>query len=804
MLQNDRLIKISAAGSRFAARWPAQELCLQDLYSKLAVPVRSNETGAAYLALKKRQQDDLKDVGGFVGGVLAGGIRKAGNVSGRDLITLDIDRVAAGGTKDILRRLSSLGCGWAAYSTRKHAPDAPRLRALIPTDRTLTADEYEPAARKIAFLIDPTMEVFDRTTFEAVRLMYWPSVCSDAEYICEYEDKPLLSADGLLAMFGDWRDTAQWPQVPGAGEELHKAAEKAEDPTTKPGVVGAFCRTYSVLDVLEKYLPGVYEPVDNSPDRYTYSGGSTTGGAIVYNNGLYLYSHHATDPASGRLCNAFDLVRLHVYGTQDDEIKANTPANKYPSYASMCRLAVSDDTVSTLLDQERYDKATADFEAPPMDAAQDDIEWKKRLARNPMTGAYDKTADNILLILENDRYLKNRILLDEFAGRGQAVGPYPWDTNLGERLWSDNDDSGVRWYLEKVYQITGKEKIMDAVSICGRRHAFDPVKQYLESLTWDGTLRLDSLFIDYLGAEDNLYTRAVTRKAFCAAVARVMAPGVKFDNMTILTGAQGIGKSTLLRKMGKSWFSDSLKTFEGKEACEMVQGVWILEVGELEAMARSEIGRIKQFLSQQEDIFRAAYGRRTQWNPRRCIFFGTSNNSEYLRDRTGNRRFWPVDVGTHPQSKNVFKDLDGELEQLWAEAVLRWRMGEPLYLSGQAEALAKESQEEHRERSPREGIIRDFVEQSIPADWLKWDIVRRRIFWGGSMHEVAGQLLPRERVCALEVWCEALGGDMKNMRYQDAQEINNVIGSMDGWERTKNGARFGYCGLQKGFMRVLL
>lgn len=805
MLNNDRKIKISAAGSRRATRWPVQELWLSELYQKLEIPARSAETQAEYLALPKRRQDELKDVGGFVGGVLQNGVRKAGAAVSRDVITLDMDHIPAGETNEVLRRLDALGCGYAVYSTRKHNPGAPRLRAVVPGDRAMTADEYEPAARKLAQLIDPSLGMFDRTTFEAIRLMYWPSCCAGSEYIFQYADKPWLSVDGMLALYEDWHNVRLWPQCPDTTSRLPaRTGARQEDPTTKSGVIGAFCRTYDVYAVMDKFLPGIYTPTD-MPDRYTYAGGSTSGGAVVYGQGQFLYSHHATDPAGGQLVNAFDLVRLHRFAGQDDDVAPGTPVNKLPSFVAMRRLAIADESVAALLDAERCAEAVAAFNAAPGEASPEAANWMKALKRNPNTGRLDSTVDNVLHILGNDPQLKDRVILDEFASRGMAVGPYPWDARAGRRVWGDNDDSGVRWYLEKVYGITGKEKIMDALSLCGRAHACDPVKDYLEPLVWDGVPRLETLFIEYLGAEDTVYVRQVTRKAFCAAVARAMTPGAKFDTMTILTGAQGIGKSTLLRVMGRGWFSDSLKTFEGKEACELVQGAWIIEVGELEAMARSEVGRIKQFLSQSEDIFRVPYGRRTDLYPRRCVFFGTSNNAEYLRDGTGGRRFWPVDVGVQPHVKTVWTDLtDQTVDQLWAEAVALWRLGEPLYLTGEAADIARAQQEDHRERSPREGIIQDFVERPVPRDWSKWDLSRRRAFWGGGMVLPTGEdTVPRDRVCALEVWCEALNGDSKYMKYRDAQEINETIAAMPGWKRSPKAMRAGYCGVQKGFVREM-
>ena len=239
-----------------------------------------------YLAMSKAQQAELKDVGGFVGGTFLGNRRKPEYAEGRDLLTLDLDNIPAGQTDDILRRVDGLGCAAVVYSTRKHTGYAPRLRVIIPVDRTATADEYEPAARKLASLIG--IEFCDPTTFEVNRLMYWPSCSADAQYICEVYDKPFCSLDGLLGMYGDWRDISQWPQVPGMEAIERRRLAKQEDPTTKRGVIGAFCRTYSITQAMDQFIPGMYEETASS-GRYTYTGGETTGGAIIYDGDLFLY-----------------------------------------------------------------------------------------------------------------------------------------------------------------------------------------------------------------------------------------------------------------------------------------------------------------------------------------------------------------------------------------------------------------------------------------------------------------------------------------------------------------------------------
>ena len=618
-----------------------------------------------------------------------------------------------------------------------------------------------------------------------------------------------------------------WPTVPGAQQTISRSQLRAGEPTEKQGIIGAFCRIYDIPAAMDTYLPGVYTPVGE--DRYTYAAGSTTGGAVLYNDGKFLYSHHATDPTSNKLVNAFDLVRLHLYGDLDDEAKPDTPINRLPSSVAMVKRAAADPAVQKLLDAERYDRIAADFAADgaetplngstcapigtqtttdsaqkslPAQAKAVDISWMESLTKNPNTGLYDKTIDNMLLILMHDS-LCTRIGYDEFASRIMVLGPMPWDRRSVIRPWDDSDDAGCRWYLEKYYLLTGREKAQDAVTRAAAANPYDPVKDYLSSVIWDGIPRLDTLFIDYLGAADNPYTRAAARKSLSAAVARVFHPGIKYDYMPVLTGRQGIGKSTLLRKLGRDdWFTDAINSFDGKEADEIIRGMWIIEIGELEAMNRSEVGRVKQVLSQNVSRFRAAYGRHVQDVPRRCVFFGTSNNKEYLRDSTGGRRFWPIDCGLAEPVKSVFADLEREIDQIWAEAVDAYKKGEQLYMAGDLVKHALKEQEEHREHLPLEGIIAEWLERPIPSDWSGWDLQKRRMFWGGGLAKEEGVLLvPRTRVCATEIWCELLNGNPKDIQRRNAMEINAALQAIPGWRYMPRVVKMAPYGPQRGFER---
>ena len=806
-LTHDKQLNVVVGNSRKATVWNPLTLLVSELYARLETPMRGTETLAEYLALSKADQDGKKDIGGFVGGRLSGPRRKADNVLDRCVVTLDFDTIPPFGTEKVLTALGAQDFGYCVYSTRKHRPEAPRLRIVVVTDRTMTVDEYDAVSRRLAESIGITMA--DPTTFEACRLMYWPSCSADGEYIFQYKDAPFMSVDKVLGSYKDWRDWSERPQVPGANN-YQKLAVRQGDPESKTGLIGAFCRVYDVLGAMDAFLPGIYEPVDNDPHRYTYLNGSTTGGAIIYDNGKFLYSHHATDPCGGKLVNAADLVRLHKFGHMDVNAALDTPVNKLPSYKAFLEFAGTDSEVSTLLIRERYAAGQQEFAglaaggATPTNGAgaaainADPDAWMA-LLQTTQQGAIKPTIDNIRIILDNDPLLKGKFALNKFAGRGEVLGPLPWEMDAKRRLWSDTDINGIYWYLEKRYDITKRGNIDAALDIHANTHAFNEVQDYIRGLVWDGTPRLDTLFTDYLGAEDNEYTRAVCRKSFTAAVARAMEPGCKYDNMLILCGKQGLGKSTILDKMSRGWFNDSIRTFEGKEASELLQGVWLVEVAELDAFRRTDVARIKQFLSLRADRYRAAYGRNVKELPRGCVFFGTCNQMDFLQDTTGNRRFWPVDVGAVPHTKNVFTDLtDDVISQIWAEAKARWQLGERLYLTGELEEMAQEMQEMHRETSPKEGMIEDFVAQEIPVDWQKWSIDRRRDWWAQATHGEI-ETVPRDRISAVEVWCELYNGNQKDFRQIDTREINNILAKIPNLTRAKSNFRCGPYGRQRGY-----
>lgn len=343
---------------------------------------------------------------------------------------------------------------------------------------------------------------------------------------------------------------------------------------------------------------------------------------------------------------------------------------------------------------------------------------------------------------------------------------------------------------------------MDAVSSVARANTIHPVRDFLKSLEWDGVERLDTLLVDYLGAEDCPYTRAVTRKAFTASVARIMRPGCKFDYVLTLAGPQGRGKSTLINKMSCGWYTDSLAGIGTKEAYEGIQGFWLVELGELAAMKKTEIEVTKNFISKQVDSYRAPYGRRVEDHKRQCVFFGTTNSTAFLRDDTGNRRFWPVRLGDEPPALTVWDDLTPELvRQLWAEAVIRYEDGEPLTLTGELEAVAREQQSDFTEDDARAGEVQAYLERLLPADWASKDKVERRAWLSDDFGASQGTVR-RDRVCVAEVWQECFGKDGGSMKRMEANEIRAILRQMPGWKETTKKQKCGPYGAQRCFERV--
>ena len=766
-------------------KWKNRDISWEDFCKKVSVTQRTTETVEEYRKLRKGRQDDIKDVGGFVGGHLKEGRRRNGYVLCRSLLTLDVDY----GTPDFwseLKMLFNFRC--CVYSTHKHTPEHPRLRLIIPLSREVSEDEYPAVGRMVAKELG--IDLFDDTTYEPCRLMYWPSTSVNGDFFFDELEGEELNPDDYLAKYNDWRDTSTWPVSSRQSEVIKRNLKEQADPTTKPGVVGAFCRAYTVEDAIDTFLQEIYEP-SAMEGRYDYIPADSSAGLVIYGD-KFAYSHHATDPVCGQLMNAFDIVRLHRFGALDDKLPQDTAVTKLPSFKAMCDFALKDSKVKAVYAQERQAEAEEEF-------VNEDWQTHLEIGKN---GEVRNTLRNLTLILQNDENLK-ALVFNQMADGMEIKGKVPW--KHPSKFWRDADDAQLISYVDSHYGSFSARNFDIAVTKVTDDRSYHPIHEMFDALPpWDGTPRVETVIIDYLGAEDNEYVRAVTRKALCAAYMRVYVPGIKYDYITVLNGSQGIGKSTLIAKLAMKWFSDSLtlSDMNDKTAAEKLQGFWIHEIGEMAGMKKADLEKVKAFVSRQDDKYRASFGRRVTPHPRQCIFFGTTNSENgYLRDITGNRRFWNVRVSG--KGKHKPWDLDDEtVEQIWAEVKTIAKAGEKLFLPNELEAYAKEEQRKAMEQDDREGIVREYLDMLLPETWDSMDMYRRREYVRDKNDPTrpAG-VTRRERVSNIEIWCECFGKNKEDMKPVDSYALSAIMVRIGGWEKSGSSVRLPIYGKQRIYVR---
>lgn len=784
---HDIELDISFGKHRADTSWKPEYLTWDEFVERLRKVRRTAETMKQYDAMSVPNKGKAKDGSAFVGGLIRGGRRKKENVDTRSLITLDADFADDGFL--FTAELVLGGMAYVVYSTHSHRPQKPKYRLIVPADRAMSPDEYAAVSRKLAEQIG--MNYFDRTTFDVHRLMYLPSCSKDAEPVLEvYEGGP-LGVDGVLAEYEDWHDVMQWPRHPEESKALRTAATKAQDPREKHGTIGLFCRAYTIEEGIDTFLSDVYS-TGTMPNRYTYAHGSSANGLEIYPDQDLAYSHQDSDPvADGRTYNLFDLVRVHKFGHLDERVKEFTPDAKKPSHLAMEHFTAGLPEVKKLAFAERQ-ADFADMADEFIDDAEDEPEgdWETELEIHNKTSLPLPTAGNVELILSNGIW-KGALAFDAFGNTEVVRKPLPWRGRLRPdedyEPWLGEDDDRRDHWFNKVYKISSSSTIKKAFTEVTRKNRFHPIIDYLESQKWDGTARLERLFVDYLGAVNSAYVREVTKKMFVAAVKRLYEPGCKFDYMLVLVGPQGANKSTIIQMMAQRWFSDSLKSFDTKEAGEHLQSAWVFEFGELAGMTKAEVDEIKQFITKRSDKYRVAYDRVITDFPRKCVFFGTTNNWNFLKDPTGNRRFWPVAVEPERRMKSVFTHLtDYEIGQIWAEALIAYRNGEELELSPDVDADAKKIQGLHMEDDPRVGLIQDWLESEETDD----------------MDRPTGRT--RQRVCASQIWTECLCKRKGDMRPWEARELCDIMRRVPGWKETKGRVRIPGYGQQTAFERIRL
>lgn len=762
-----RELAIAYGNNRQAKKWVNKTIKYDDLKERLKVTIRTTESAEEYAKMSKAQRDAVKDHGGFVAGALKGGRRKVDTVELRSMVALDGDRI----DKAFLEKYEA-NAPYASllYTTHSSTDDAPRVRLVYPLTRDVTPEEFVAVSRYLAQMLG--IDYFDECSYLPNQLMYWPSTPSNGSFVFLDVEKEWLDPDEVLAAHPEWTDPTRLPTSSRESRANTTASAKVQDPLDKEGAVGFFNRAFFPIGrAIEKYLSDVYEPTDNE-NRWHYIQSSSMAGVEIIEGGKFVYSHHAKDPAYLKLCNAFDLVRIHKFG--DDDVKK--------SFNAMCELAMQDDEVKRIAMEEKLAQAEADFNAS-------DGDWMTRLKYQPRTGILENSVYNLNLILNNDPDFSN-FAFNELANRIQITGPLPWERPEGNMFWRDVDTAQLKSIIDIRYlPFSSRNHDVAFTKAADDRH-FHPVRDYLDSLPeWDGIERVEDLFIRYLQADDTPYVRAVTRKTFAAAVARVYVPGIKFDCVPVLDGDQGIGKSTIVKDLVTSeYYSEtlSLTDMDDKSGAEKLQGFWAVEIGELAGMKKADIEKVKAFLSTCDDKYRPSYGKVVESHPRQCIIIATVNGERgYLRDITGNRRFWIIKLHQKKQKKTW--DFTPEYRaQFWAEAKEIWKSGEKLYLEGDLLEAAEAAQQSAMEVDERVGMVEEYLNTRLPDDWADMDLFQRRNFLQGGefgMPDHKGVVL-RTEVSNAEIWCECFGKTLQELKPSDSYNIATLMAQIPGWQRT--------------------
>lgn len=391
--------------------------------------------------------------------------------------------------------------------------------------------------------------------------------------------------------------------------------------------------------------------------------------------------------------------------------------------------------------------------------------------RYTQKGAPALTIENFAAILQGDGRLKDLFLYNELLNAPERL------ENGIARRWTDEDDSWLRGYIEQKYHLYSPQKLDDALRVQFAKRKYHPVRDKIKSFVWDGKPRIKRLLIDWMKADDCPYSEEVSRLIFAGGIHRIFEPGCKFEDMAVLIGQkQGEGKSTFVRMLAMDdKFFREVNEIDGQRGSEAVEGAWICEVSELLALKRTkEVEAAKSYFSRQVDAYRRPFDRRVTELPRQCIFVGTTNNAQFLTDKTGNRRYYPVICQSDGRELfNRADELRADIAQCWAEAYVLYQRGEmPPFLDKSLIDDAHWRQEDALEDDYRVGMIAKYLNDKQPGD----------------------------TVCIIELWSRALGEDFKPTR-KDSNEISAILQNMPGWVRCGNVWTQNW-GVQKGWRKV--
>lgn len=706
-----------------------------------------------------------KDCGGYVLGTFHGDERRTSALISREVLTLDVDHRGNG----IPARVKEMGVRSLVHTTFSSAPDDLRYRILLPLSCPVKAGEYEMLAETVALHLG--IESFDRTSFRPAQFMWKPACANPEWYDFQVTTGPDLDVEEWMARYN--------PAEVASSRTTGRV--KKRDPTTLEGFIGVFNRRYDDLDeLIERFeLPYVKE----GEDRYRYAEATSVAGMgpIVGAPGLY-FSHHASDPAGGKALSAYDLVRVHKFGDEDYGARSGTPVHNLPSSKAMNAFIESNPDLRILSNQEVLKDFAMDIDPTATEKAEA-TSWVLQLQLKPRGTGFENSVANLRLIFANDPALK--IAFNEMSNTIHAVGLFPWDdvdphARPGHQL-QEHDRAHIKHHVEEKYGIKmSDQQVAEYILTSARNRMFNPVRDWITSLRWDGKKRLEHCLP---GVLDSPFSRLAARVCVVGAVARIMDPGCHMDNSLILYGKEGVGKSRWMRHMAVNpeWYGE-LGDVHNKDTLMVLVQKWILVSDEVDAMGRAGFDTLKSFLTKTHDNFRLPYARESGMYPRHCAIWGTTNDKEFLKEQEGNRRFFIVECINSDE-----RVLDEEwVAQVWAEALHVYRVhGEKAYVLSDTEAdMARKSRSNFTQDDPLSGLVKEYLEMDVPAGWDSMDTETRRHWWERGRLTADPDIYIKQRVTSVQaIYAELIAGPNAKMpREGEVKRITNVLRKVPGWE----------------------
>lgn len=721
--------------------------------------------------------------------------RKRSAVVDRSAIVLDADYPEA----DFLDKVQdSFPYAALIHSTWSHTELNPRYRLIIPLDRPVERDDYERVAQVL--MEDFGVSQFDASAAIPNQFSYLPA----AEDPDQFEALVLPGQPLPLDSLADRVPTYE-------GRPRPHINRKKRDPFELPGIVGAFNRVYDDWDELIETFDLPYTAEGEGRYRFNGTHGAAGAGPIADMPGLW-YSHHANDPAAHVACSAFDLVRIHQHGHLDEDAAPDTPVNRLPSYGAASTAAQADGEVEAEAERHSSAQISEDLrDAFGGDNAWDgedgdgedstggdplDTQWLGRLQRNARDSSIRDTMHNWDLLVAHDPVLRSLWFNDLTANVHADV--FPPGRSAPDGVLNTAARDSVRSYLERTYagfkpSAARVDQVINDTSMARRRNL---VRTWIEELPeWDGTPRVET---SMPGVEPTPHSRMVLRKALVGAIARIMDPGCKWDHVLVLTGKEGLYKTTWVEKMANGW-SDTLGAIDNKDTLLRMRSKWIMVAEEGHSLRKADNDAIKEFITRREDSYRTPYDRAPATYKRHNVIWMTTNDQTFLRRAEGNRRFLVLNVTRRFPAKVL---TDEYIEQVWAEALYLYNNGEALFLSDEEAQMASSEREAYTEEDAQLGDISEYLETRVDGDWgemfpeqrMRWLADVREGFRAEGDHAIT-------EVCTRQIWAEAFGQTRPPQR-KDLLEITTVMQRMPGWTRAPGRKRIKGYGQQVIYVRT--